>query len=198
MNILTLGGRMKNLVLKISCTAICIVGIITGIISLKIDSSAINVVSTNSENIDSFISSIASTLLSVYEIDITNDVLDNNQKKYITDMYILGNRDKYNSVFTDDEGRSNIKSTEYNQAYYYLFGEEYEGNDVDITLNDYNTEKFHISSYKILSYKSENDVHILEVMYIQAFAGEEYRYTIRYNIGFKNGKYYLIGFRPID
>ena len=42
---------------------------------------------------------------------------------------------------------------------------------------------------------TDNDeLDIIEIEYTQTFNGKEYRYLVEYNIGFKDGKYYLVGF----
>ncbi len=189
----------KKKIFSVLGVTLCVVAVAISIFSLRFDDKIgdkiTNVISTNTNNIDTFIESVASVLLSSYEIDITGDVLREDQKKYITDMYILQNREKYIDIITDDNGKNIINVLDYKAAYYYLFNESYnDGNDGYVYLNDLNMEKFHINSYSILSYGSENDIHKVKVEYTQKFLDKEFSCTANYSIGYGDNKYYLVGF----
>lgn len=190
---------MKRKMFGIFGMALCIVAILISIYNLRFDDKIgdkiTNVISLDHDEIGTFIESIASVMLSSYEVTVTGDVLTNDQKKYITDMYILQNRNKYSDIVQDENGKNMINALDYNAAYYYIFGQEYTiANDGIVPLNDLNMEKFHISSYKIHSLDDENSIIRAKVEYRQIFLDKEFSYVANYIIGYDGGKYYLIGF----
>ncbi len=189
---------LKKNIFNICSISICILAIVISVINLK-SSKIDNVIQSNassSNNIDNFIKDNEEMLLCIYDINITGEKLTSEQKEYITKIYILFNKDKYNEdiVYDLDEGFS-IKYDIFNDAYFYLFSENIDNIPSDyVEIKQINVEKFHIDSRKIQRYSCINDTHVLEIEYITKFLEKVYTYNVKYNIGYKDGKYYLIGY----
>ena len=147
-------------------------------------------------NIDEFIQENEEMLLSIYDIDISGEKLTEEQKIYITNLYIIQNKGRYIENITEDKESSfKIDINIWKDVYSYLFLENNSAfMDEYIKIDLVNKEKFHIDSRKIVKYSCINDTHVLEIEYISKFLDKEYKYNVKYNIGCKDGKYYIIGF----
>ena len=188
---------LKNYIINICSIGICVFAIFISVFNLKI-SKMEGAIPSNSyaTNIDEFVKENEEILLSIYDMDISSETLSNMQKSYITNLYIIKNRDKYiESIKDENDDGFKISSDVWNNVYWYLFSDNLSSdNTKDIQINLVNKEKFHIDSRNIMRYSCINDIHILEIEYISKFLNEEYKCNVKYNIGYKDNKYYIIGF----
>ncbi|MBR1884144.1 MAG: hypothetical protein IJ809_04300 [Clostridia bacterium] len=145
-------------------------------------------------NIDFYISNIESVLLGVYEESITGANLTPSQKEYITKMYILQNRVMFGSGIKQEGEKIYVDVNTFNLAYSYLFGTYHLNLDNMIELGNLNVERFRFENRKVVSCEMIEDVYNIVIQYTSRLPEKDVSYNVRYNIGYKGGTYFLIGY----